>query len=98
MKHFLALGTACAMVAGLAIERGSPVDTSPAPSSPDFYATRVKEILQRNCIECHGEKAKGGLRLDSYSQLKLGGDDGTVVVPGDPDASMLIQAVRRTGD
>ena len=96
MKHFLTLGTACAMVAGLAIDRGSHVDTS--PSSPDFYATRVKEILQKNCLECHGEKAKGGLRLDSYSQLKLGGDDGAVVVPGDPDASMLIQAVRRSGD
>ncbi|KAA6456671.1 DUF1549 domain-containing protein [Acidobacteria bacterium AB60] len=98
MKHFLALGTACAMVAGLAIDGGSHVDTQPSSSSPDFYATRVREILQKNCLKCHGEAAKGGLRLDSYSQLKLGGNDGPVVVAGDPDASMLIQAVRRTGD
>ena len=98
MKHFLAFGTACAMAAGFAVDAGIGVVASPAPAAPESYATRAKDILQKNCLDCHGEKAKGGLRLDSFSGIRLGGDDGAVIVPGDPEASMLIQAVRRTGE
>ena len=97
MRHFLAFGTACAMIASAAIDAGNTA-VAPAPATPEFYSTRVKDILQKNCLDCHGEKAKGGLRLDSYSSIRLGGDDGVVIVPGDPEASMLIQAVRRIGD
>ncbi|HEY1986410.1 MAG TPA: DUF1549 domain-containing protein [Terracidiphilus sp.] len=101
MKLLLAFGSACAVAAGIAISAGDGVSASDAAASPgaqEFYAKRVAEILKNNCLDCHGEKAKGGLRLDSYAAIRLGGDDGVVVVPGDPEASMLIQAVRRTGD
>src|SRR6266567_162040 len=101
MKLLLAFGTACAVVAGIAIDSGSNVmasDSAAPPGTPEFYSKRVKDILQNNCLDCHGEKAKGGLRLDSYSGIRLGGDDGAVIVPGDPEGSMLIQAIRRTGD
>src|SRR5205807_861393 len=40
----------------------------------------------------------GGLRLDSGESLRRGGDDGPVVKAGDPDNSLLIQAIRQTGD
>ncbi len=76
----------------------SAADGTPSPGTQEFYAKRVTEILRNNCLDCHGEKAKGGLRLDSYSQLRLGGDDGAVIVPGDPETSLLIQAIRRSGD
>ena len=38
----------------------------------------------------------GGLQLDSREHLLKGGQDGPVVVPGDPEKSLLIQAVRQT--
>jgi hypothetical protein len=38
----------------------------------------------------------GGLQLDSRERLLKGGDDGPAILPGDPDKSLLIQAIRQT--
>src|SRR4029077_11418511 len=38
----------------------------------------------------------GGLRLDSRDGLLTGGKSGPAIVPGDPEKSLLIQAVRQT--
>ncbi|MFN9721527.1 MAG: PSD1 and planctomycete cytochrome C domain-containing protein [Planctomycetota bacterium] len=52
-------------------------------------------MLKSKCISCHGpEKQEGGLRLDSSEALVRGGDRGVAIAPGDPDASLLIQAIR----
>ncbi len=40
----------------------------------------------------------GGLRLDSRDGLLQGGKSGPAIVPGDPEKSLLIQAVRQTRD
>ena len=40
----------------------------------------------------------GGLRLDSREGLLKGGRSGPAIVPGDPDKSLMIQAVRQTRD
>src|SRR5580658_5632842 len=102
MKHLFAVGSAFAATLGMAIAGTGRVaasaDTPPPPSSPRFYATRVTDILNDNCLACHDETAKGGLRLDSYAAIMKGGADGAVIVPGDPETSMLIQAIRRSGD
>ncbi len=101
MKRFIILACICGFVAGIAIIPGDDVIASgpaPDPTSQQFYTTRVVDIFQNNCLDCHDETAKGGLRLDSYAGIKKGGEDGAVIVPGDPDASMLIQAIRRQGD
>ena len=76
----------------------SALDDSTAPGTQEFYAKQVTPILQSNCLKCHDETARGGLQLDSYALIRKGGQDGPVIVPGDPDASLLILAVRRTGD
>ncbi|MEO0415960.1 MAG: PSD1 and planctomycete cytochrome C domain-containing protein, partial [Verrucomicrobiota bacterium] len=39
------------------------------------------------------EKAKGGLLLDTRDAILLGGDSGAAVVPGDPDKSLLMEAI-----
>jgi mono/diheme cytochrome c family protein len=102
MKHLVLTCSACAVTLGVAIVSTGRVaasgDTPPPPSSPKFYASRVTDILNDNCLSCHDETAKGGLRLDSYAAILKGGADGAVIVPGDPAASMLIQAIRRSGD
>src|SRR5262245_14472994 len=62
----------------------------------DFFESRVRPVLAKNCLSCHGSSKMGGLRIDSRDLLTKGGNDGPVIVPGDPDNSVLIQAVRRT--
>jgi hypothetical protein len=70
-----------------------------APRQVEFFETRIRPILVENCFQCHGDKKqKGGLRLDSRTGLLKGGDDGPVIVPGRPDDSRLIMAVRHQGD
>ncbi len=60
-----------------------------------FFEKRVRPILVEHCQACHGsKKQEAALRLDSASALKKGGDSGAVVVPGDPENSPLIHAVR----
>lgn len=59
-----------------------------------FYAQRIHPVFEAKCVSCHGDSTvKGGLRLDSYSNLTRGGKDGAVVVPGKPEASMLLSRV-----
>jgi hypothetical protein len=52
-------------------------------------------LLESNCFRCHShaEKIKGGLALDSREGVLKGGDEGKIVVPGDPAKSPLIQRV-----
>jgi cytochrome c553 len=63
-----------------------------------FFEQKVRPVLIAHCYECHSadaKKIKGGLVLDSRAGWEKGGDSGVpVVVPGNPDESMLIRAVR----
>jgi hypothetical protein len=64
-----------------------------------FFENEIRPLLSKHCFECHGEKKqKGGLRVDHITYLKTGGDTGPAVVPGDPDKSPLIEAVRQTNE
>ena len=72
---------------------------NPTPEQVAFFESRVRPVLVEHCEECHGTrtgKSKGGLLLDSRAGLMRGGDSGPVVTPGDPESSLLIQAVRRS--
>jgi len=61
----------------------------------EFFETRIRPVLVEHCGECHLDgKTKGGLRMDSRGTILAGGDSGTSAVPGDPEASPLIRAVR----
>lgn len=65
-------------------------------SSPDFFETKIRPILANNCYSCHTDSKLGGLRVDSTEALLAGGGRGPAIVPGDPDKSLLITAVRQT--
>ena len=101
MRRLLALGGTCVFSIGIASIGGTNVsafDDGTQAGSPEFYAKRVRPILEANCLQCHDATARGGLQLNSYAAIRKGGEDGAVIVPGDPDASLLIQAIRRRGD
>ena len=60
-----------------------------------FFEAKIRPILVEHCFKCHGpEKTSGGLRLDSRASLLRGGQSGAVVVPGQPEKSLLLQALR----
>ena len=62
------------------------------------YATDIKPILDKACITCHGaEKHKARLRLDSLEAVLKGGEDGSVVLPGNSAGSILIHNVAFAG-
>ena len=67
-----------------------------ADDSADFFEKRVRPVLAKQCLACHGSAKMGGLQLDSREHLIAGGHDGPVVIVGEPEKSLLIQAVRKT--
>jgi mono/diheme cytochrome c family protein len=64
----------------------------------EHFEKRVRPLFIERCHKCHAsEKAKGGLRLDSAEAIRRGGESGPVLVPGKPEESRLIQAIRHQG-
>ncbi len=60
----------------------------------EFFEAKIRPVLVNSCFDCHTADEKGGLRLDSRERLLKGGDSGPAIVPGNPDASLLMKAVR----
>jgi mono/diheme cytochrome c family protein len=66
---------------------------------PEFYEQSVRPILRANCIACHTDKnASSGLSLESRDAILRGGNRGAVVNLEQPAESLLVHAVRKTGD
>ncbi len=64
-----------------------------------FFEKRIRPLFIEQCAKCHGaeaEKIKGGLRLDSREAILKGGDSGAAIAPGEPEKSLLMQAVGYT--
>jgi hypothetical protein len=60
-----------------------------------FFENDVRPILAHNCFKCHGEeKQKGKLRLDSKTSILAGGESGPAIVPGKPEESLLVEAIK----
>ncbi len=63
----------------------------------EFFEKRIRPLLVERCYECHSaeaKKIKGGLRLDTREGLLKGGDAGPAIIPGEPNKSRFIEAVR----
>jgi cytochrome c553 len=64
----------------------------------EFFEREIRPLLVEHCTKCHGEKkAKSGLRLTSRAAVLKGGDTGPAAVPGKPEESLLLRAVRQEG-
>jgi mono/diheme cytochrome c family protein len=99
MRTFLALLSTAWMMGGwLSPARVWAAEPLPAAEAAEFFETQVRPVLAENCFRCHGaNKQKSGLRLDSLAAMTKGGENGPAVVPGRPDKSKLIQAIRYDG-
>jgi hypothetical protein len=89
------LVVAVALLAG--VRHAAGADVAPAEGL-EFFEKKVRPLLVEHCYACHSPAAekgvKGGLSLDTREGTLRGGDSGPVLVPGSPDASAIIRAVR----
>ncbi len=81
-----------ALAATTAVTSGQ---TIPA-NSPDFFETRIRPVLVKNCYSCHTTSQMSGLRLDSMDAMAKGGKRGAAIVPGNAAGSLLLQAIKQT--
>ena len=60
----------------------------------DIFSEQVARVLITRCLECHrGSEPSGQLSFQNREQFLRGGESGAAVVPGDADASLLLQRV-----
>ena len=83
---------------------------APAPAGPGaaaiafpadgkvVFATHVKPILDRSCVECHcAKKKKAELRLDTRELALEGGKSGPALVPGKSEEGTILKRLRGEG-
>jgi hypothetical protein len=91
------VGTLLALAFGfwLLVRPAFAATPEPPPEQVKFFEEKVRPILAENCYKCHGsDHQKGKLRLDLRELALAGGESGEVIVPGKPDRSLLVEAVK----
>ena len=72
---------------------------APAADSAALWTAKLQPLLDTHCAKCHGPlEQKGGLEVDTPQALLKGGDEGPVLVPGQPDQSPLYQVLAPGAD
>ncbi len=101
MRHTLSPEAALTFTAGLLLASSywavSAQQQPPAPPPPgaiEYFEANVRPILVESCSLCHARSESGGLRVDSREALLKGGNSGPAIVPGKPDESYLLLAIR----
>jgi hypothetical protein len=71
----------------------------PQDSGPAFYEAKVRPVLRANCLACHSDRnPSSGLSLESREAILRGGNRGAAVNLDQPAESIILQAVRKTGE
>src|SRR3954467_15123458 len=86
-----------ALLPGLIFASTAFAQSPPATADTTFFEQKIRPLLVEQCYSCHStsaKKVKGGLLLDSREAILKGGDPGPAAIAGEPDKSLLLQAVR----
>lgn len=68
--------------------------TEPVASTGVSFANDIVPILQSRCLNCHGgDRIQEGLSVRTYGELLGGSDNGPVIIPGNAEASLLVELV-----
>ena len=70
------------------------------PADDAFFESRIRPVLVKHCYECHSDSAdiiQAGLRLDAPEAMRKGGESGQIIVPGDPESSLLVSSLKYEG-
>lgn len=80
---------------GLVLLAAAPVlFAQQSAGTADFFETKIRPLFAEKCYACHTDARMGGLQLDSREHLAKGGKSGPIALPGNPDASLLLKALR----
>lgn len=66
-----------------------------------FFNEKILPVLKSHCFECHSrdaEEVKGQLKLDTREALRAGGQSGAIIVPSEPDRSLLMKVLKYDED
>jgi cytochrome c553 len=104
MRRQTLLKTPAALLCGVALSIAAFCGPARAAQTTDssgleFYEKKIRPVFVQQCYKCHSttaDKLKAGLYLDSREGILKGGETGPAVVPGHPEQSLLIEAVRYT--
>jgi len=81
------------------IDKGAPrnaadLTRASGAASDQLTEHEILPVFQLRCVACHGKrKQEGGLDLRTVAGRIKGGKSGPALVPGDPDASLLIHRI-----
>src|ERR1700744_1101543 len=78
--------------------QGTPPPPKPTADQVTFFETKIRPILANSCYQCHGGSQKmSGLKLDTADGFRKGGYSGPAFLTGNPDKSLIIQAIKQGG-
>src|SRR5262245_43588772 len=69
----------------------------PSAVDLDCFEKKIRPVLVDKCYECHSAQAKkvqAKLLLDTRDGIRKGGESGPALLPGKPDESLLLVALR----
>ncbi len=99
MRPYRLLLLTCCLVGLLLALAPAPRADEPTAEQIRFFETNVRPIFAEHCIKCHGPETQwSNFRLDSRAALLKGGDFGEGAIPGKPEESLLIKAVRQVDE
>ncbi len=96
-RGFIRLPTVAMTFAVLTIIGAAGAEQTPDAEGERFFVEKIEPLLREHCYACHSHSSgtmEGGLTLDARSGWATGGSRGPAIVPGNPDASLLIVALR----
>lgn len=74
-------------------------DADGSGDSPVRFSVELAGLLAEKCTGCHsGRRARQQLRIETFTSLLQGSDDGPIIKPGDPGSSLLIGKLKGTAD
>jgi hypothetical protein len=96
VRHSAAAVLAIFSLLGISLMTAVAAD-APDSAGIEFFETKIRPVLVEHCYKCHSDQIKtpkGNLRLDTRDAISAGGDSGPAVVPGKPDESPLLSALK----
>ncbi len=100
IPHSSLVLTVCVVAVAIACPQRLIADPPKSTGDMAFFEAKIRPILVAHCYECHSAAAaevQSGLRLDTRAGVRLGGDSGPAVVPGEPSKSLMLSAIRHIG-
>jgi hypothetical protein len=95
MKNHACFQCFATLIASVLVLRS--VSAEPTVEQREFFESRIRPVLIEHCYQCHSAQAsevEGGLRVDTPSGLRTGGESGPAIVPGVLADSLLLSALK----